>query len=295
MSAPEGTLLTITVGEDDAGERLDKVIAEAAGTRAHAQRLIDGGHVTVDGRQHGKSRPVQAGQVIVLTLPPERAPIAIDRSTTIPIVYEDDAVLVVDKPAGVVVHPAPGVRGITLVEQLAGKTAGGPSERPGVVHRLDRDTSGLLVMARGDHALRTLQKALRDRDVHREYLALVAGIPPSRTGTIDAPIGRDPRDRTRMAIDGEARARPLPASRSSSTCPRRRCSRWCSTPVAPTRSACTCRRSATRCSATRPTVTGRSTASSASGCTPRACTSRIRRPARSSRSTPHRRRSWTPR
>ncbi|MBO9534497.1 MAG: RluA family pseudouridine synthase [Solirubrobacteraceae bacterium] len=203
MSA-EGTQHTITVSEDEAGERLDKVIAEAAGTRAHAQRLIDGGNVTVDGRQHGKSRPVQAGQVIVMTLPPERDPIAIDRSTTIPIVFEDDAVLVVDKPAGVVVHPAPGVRGTTLVEQLAGKTAGGPSERPGVVHRLDRDTSGLLVMARGDHALRTLQKAIRDREVRREYLALVQGIPPARTGTIDAPIGRDTRDRTRMAIDGEA-------------------------------------------------------------------------------------------
>lgn len=202
MTAPEERELI--VGEAADGERLDKVIAELAGTRAHAQRLIDGGNVTVDGRQHGKSRPVQAGQRIVVTLPPERAPVAIDRTTSIPITYEDDAILVVDKPAGLVVHPAPGVRGSTLVEQLAGKTAGGDSERPGVVHRLDRDTSGLLVMARGDHALRTLQKALRDREVHREYLALVQGIPPARTGTIEAPIGRDPKDRTRMAIDGEA-------------------------------------------------------------------------------------------
>ncbi|MFT4035736.1 MAG: RluA family pseudouridine synthase [Patulibacter sp.] len=194
----------LVVSDDTAGLRLDRAISALCGTRAHAQRLIDGGHVTVDGRQHGKSRPVVAGQVIVVTLPPERAPIAIDRSGSVPIVFEDDEILVVDKPAGVVVHPAPGVRGTTLVEQLAGKTAGGPSERPGVVHRLDRDTSGLLVLARGDHALRTLQKALRERNVHREYLALVQGVPPSRTGTIDAPIGRDGRDRTRMAIDGEA-------------------------------------------------------------------------------------------
>ncbi len=194
----------LIVDEVADGDRLDKVIAELAGTRAHAQRLIDSGHVTVDGRQHGKSRPVHAGQVIVVTLPAERAPIAIDRTSEIPIVFEDDAILVVDKPAGLVVHPAPGVRGSTLVEQLAGKTAGGPSERPGVVHRLDRDTSGLLVLARGDHALRTLQKAIREREVHREYLALVQGVPPSRTGMIDAPIGRDTRDRTRMAIDGDA-------------------------------------------------------------------------------------------
>lgn len=128
MSAPEQRELIVDEAAD--GDRLDKVIAELAGTRAHAQRLIDGGNVTVDGRQHGKSRPVHAGQVILVTLPPEREPIAIDRTSTIPIVHEDDAILVVDKPAGLVVHPAPGVRGSTLVEQLAGKTAGGPAERP---------------------------------------------------------------------------------------------------------------------------------------------------------------------
>lgn len=197
-------VVELTATQEHDGVRLDRVIADICGTRAHAQRLVDAGRVTVDGRQHGKSRPVQAGQQIVVTLPPDSAPVAITQVAAIPAVYEDDAVLVVDKPAGLVVHPAPGVRGTTLVEQLAGKTAGGPSERPGVVHRLDRDTSGLLVLARSDRALRTLQKALRERQVRREYLALVAGTPPSRTGTIDAPIGRDARDRTRMAVDGEA-------------------------------------------------------------------------------------------
>ena len=119
------------------------------------------------------------------------------------IVYEDEHLLVVDKPAGLVVHPARGHREGTLSQLLASVAAGGPEpERAGIVHRLDRDTSGLLVVARSEQAHGRLQRALAQRKIEREYFALVHGRPPARTGTIEAPIGRDPRERTRMAVDG---------------------------------------------------------------------------------------------
>ncbi len=123
------------------------------------------------------------------------------------IAWEDEYLLVVDKPAGLVVHPARGHREGTLSQLLTdtvGGVAGGDPDRPGIVHRLDRDTSGLLVVARSDEAHRLLQEALRKRLIEREYLALVEGLPPARTGTIEAPIGRHPRIRTRMAVGGTA-------------------------------------------------------------------------------------------
>jgi 23S rRNA pseudouridine1911/1915/1917 synthase len=128
------------------------------------------------------------------------------------VVYEDEHLLVIDKPAGLVVHPARGHREGTLAQLLAGKAAGGEDpERAGIVHRLDRDTSGLLVVARSDEAHRRLQALIQSRQLEREYLALVEGRPPARSGTIEAPIGRDPRVRTRMAVGGnfprEARTR----------------------------------------------------------------------------------------
>ncbi|MEX2025170.1 MAG: RluA family pseudouridine synthase [Thermoleophilaceae bacterium] len=121
-------------------------------------------------------------------------------TATPPVVFEDEHLLVVDKPAGLVVHPGAGVRSGTLVDALAGKLAGGPEpERPGVVHRLDRDTSGLMVLARSEQAHAALQEAIRHREVEREYLALVDGAPDARSGTIDAPIGRDRGNRTVMS------------------------------------------------------------------------------------------------
>jgi 23S rRNA pseudouridine1911/1915/1917 synthase len=123
------------------------------------------------------------------------------------IAWQDEHLLVVDKPAGLVVHPARGHREGTLSQLLAGSVggvAGGDPDRPGIVHRLDRDTSGLLVVARGEEAHRLLQEALRKRLIEREYIALVEGLPPARTGTIEAPIGRHPRMRTRMAVGGTA-------------------------------------------------------------------------------------------
>jgi 23S rRNA pseudouridine1911/1915/1917 synthase len=118
------------------------------------------------------------------------------------IAYEDQHLLVVDKGPGVVVHPARGHGEGTLAQLLAASAAGGDPERAGIVHRLDRNTSGLLVISRSEQAHRCLQAALRRRLIEREYLALVQGQPPARSGTIEAPIGRDPRVRTRMTVGG---------------------------------------------------------------------------------------------
>jgi 23S rRNA pseudouridine1911/1915/1917 synthase len=134
------------------------------------------------------------------TVSPEKTP-----NPHFEIVWQDEHLLVVDKPAGLVVHPARGHREGTLSQLLAGTAAGGEEpERAGIVHRLDRDTSGLLLVACTEDAHRLLQAALRQRLIEREYLALVEGLPPARTGTIEAPIGRHPRVRTRMAVGGAA-------------------------------------------------------------------------------------------
>lgn len=120
------------------------------------------------------------------------------------VAYEDEHLIVIDKGPGLVVHPGRGHREDTLSQLLAPVLAGGDPERAGIVHRLDRDTSGLMVVARTEEAHRRLQAALSARKIEREYLALVEGRPPSRTGTVDAPVGRDPRVRTRMAVGGAA-------------------------------------------------------------------------------------------
>jgi 23S rRNA pseudouridine1911/1915/1917 synthase len=119
------------------------------------------------------------------------------------IAFEDEHLLVVDKPAGMVVHPAKGHSQGTLSQLLSGVAKGGDPQRAGIVHRLDRDTSGLLIVAKSEQAHARLQAALAAREIRREYLALVQGRPPSRTGRIEAPIGRDPRMRTRMAVGGQ--------------------------------------------------------------------------------------------
>jgi 23S rRNA pseudouridine1911/1915/1917 synthase len=122
----------------------------------------------------------------------------------IPIVYRDDSLLVVDKPADLVVHPAPGHRGRTLVDELEGLIGGGEEARPGIVHRLDRDTSGLMIVARTEEAHRELSAQIKAREVGRVYTALVEGRLASRTGTIDAPVGRDRRAREKMTVGGRA-------------------------------------------------------------------------------------------
>jgi 23S rRNA pseudouridine1911/1915/1917 synthase len=127
-----------------------------------------------------------------------------DQAPEAAIVHLDDDLIVLDKPPGLVVHPAPSHKGTTLVEQLGELAAGGEGERPGIVHRLDRDTSGLMVVARNQAAHEALSAAIRRREVLREYLALVEGELESRSGTIDAPLGRHRRRRTRMAVRGAA-------------------------------------------------------------------------------------------
>ena len=193
----------LEVEPDAAGERLDAFLAGPLGSRSQAARLIDAGLVTVDGAVQAKNHRVAAGErVEVAEREPE--PVAAE-PVPFTVAYEDDAVLVVDKPAGVVVHPGGAVRAPTLVDALAGRIAGGPDpERPGVVHRLDRDTSGLLVLARTEDAYAALQRAMARREIEREYLALVEGVPEARSGLIDAPIGRDRRVRTRMSTDTDA-------------------------------------------------------------------------------------------
>ncbi len=194
----------LTVTAEQAGERLDAFLAGPLGSRSRAQRLIDGGHVRVDGRARPKRHQVREGERIEVEDAPAPAPEP-RGDAPFEVAYEDDALVVVDKPAGVVVHPARGHRTGTLSQALAGRAAGGPDAgRAGIVHRLDRDTSGLLVVAKSEEAHSRLRAQMSARRIEREYLALVEGRPPSRTGTIDAPLGRDRRERKRMSIDTDA-------------------------------------------------------------------------------------------
>jgi 23S rRNA pseudouridine1911/1915/1917 synthase len=171
------------------------------GSRSLAERLIADGAVLVDGAARSKSHRLEGGEEIVVELPPDEAPLQAEQMD-LRIVWEDEHLLVVDKPAGVVVHPGTGHTSGTLVHGLlAHDAAGGDDDRPGIVHRLDRDTSGLLVVARSDEAHERLQELIRRRQVERRYLALVKGAPRSRTGRIEAPIGRDRLDKSRHSLD----------------------------------------------------------------------------------------------
>jgi 23S rRNA pseudouridine1911/1915/1917 synthase len=196
--------IELTVAARDAGERLDRFLAEPLGSRARAQNLIDSDRVTVDGELRPKRHLVQPGQRIEVELPPVGDPTPGFATAAFSIAYEDDHLLVVDKPAGMVVHPARGHATGTLSQALANRGAGGEDPaRAGIVHRLDRDTSGLLVVARSDTVHRALKSLLSSRQLKREYLALVDGGVPARTGMIDAPIGRHPRDRLKMSIESD--------------------------------------------------------------------------------------------
>jgi 23S rRNA pseudouridine1911/1915/1917 synthase len=194
----EAAALRLEAAAQDAGLRLDAFLAAhgAARSRSAAQRLIDAGAVLVDGTARPKNHRVAGGQVVEVEDEASGGAGA-EPAPEFEIVYEDPDLMVVDKPAGLVTHPAPGHRGPTLAEALRGRAAGGPDpERAGIVHRLDRDTSGLLVVAKTEEAHAALAKQLKAREVRREYLALVAGHPDSESGTIDAPLGRDRARRT---------------------------------------------------------------------------------------------------
>jgi len=196
------------VPAEAAGERLDRFVAALpeVASRAEAERLLAGGAVRVDGAPRPKSHRLAGGETLevdwtkpeTLKLEPEERDLRI--------AYEDEHLLVVDKPAGLVVHPSAGHAGGTLVHALLARgIAGGElAERPGIVHRLDRDTSGLLVVARSEEAYERLQDLVRRRQLDRRYLALVRGRPRSRSGRIEAPIGRDRHDPTRRSLDSDS-------------------------------------------------------------------------------------------
>jgi len=187
-----------------AGMRLDRVLASLpeVDSRQEAQRLLAAGAVTVDGAARSQSYRVAGGEELEFE-PPERVEIELEaEDVDLRIVWEDEHLLVVDKPAGLVVHPSPGHAGGTLVHGLLEHgAAGGEAERPGIVHRLDRDTSGLLVVARSAEAHKRLQRLVRRHELERTYLALVRGRPRSWRGTIEAAIGRDRSDPTRQSLD----------------------------------------------------------------------------------------------
>ncbi len=208
---PGAPLHDAVVDAEQQGMRLDQLLGPALGSRARAARLIGAGRVTVDGRVVQKRHLVSAGErVVVADL--ERAQQLQGAHAAAPgaevqfeIPYEDEHLLVVDKPAGVVVHPARGHQLGTLAQALADRAAGGDDpHRAGIVHRLDRDTSGLLVVAKSEEAHRRLRRLLQERELRREYLALVDGTPPARSGTIDAPIGRDRGDRLLHSLDTDS-------------------------------------------------------------------------------------------
>ena len=187
---------------DEAGARLDVVLAARAGlSRAAAQRLIEEGGVTVDGGSARKRHELRAGEDVAWQRGPEPSAALTAEDVPFDIVYEDDWLLVVGKPAGIVVHPAPGHEHGTLVQGLIDHGArGGHELRPGIVHRLDKDTSGLLIVAKSDRAYQALVAAMERRDIQRVYITLLRGALPQDDGTIDAPIGRHVRDRKRMSL-----------------------------------------------------------------------------------------------
>jgi 23S rRNA pseudouridine1911/1915/1917 synthase len=186
-----------------AGERLDRFLASLpeVGSRAAAERLLLDG-VLVDGQSRAKSHRLAGGEEVEFEAPERPEAELVPEEMDLRIAYEDEHLVVVDKPAGLVVHPAPGHATGTLVHGLlAHDVAGGDEDRPGIVHRLDRDTSGLMVVTRSEEAHQRLQELVRRHELERHYLALVVGRPRSRSGRIEAPIGRDRRDPMRHSLD----------------------------------------------------------------------------------------------
>ena len=192
------------------GGRADRFAADLSGlSRSRVQRLITDGRVTADGRPVKANTIVPGGSLLVIDVPPPE-PAGIEaEEIPLTVAYEDDGVLVIDKPAGLVVHPSPGHWSGTLVNALLARDTayGGIAgvERPGIVHRLDRDTSGLLMVAKTDAAQAGLMAQLKARRVKKTYLALVQGSVQAAVGRIEAPIGRDPRNRMRMAVVPDGR------------------------------------------------------------------------------------------
>lgn len=206
----DATSYSLTVDAQGGGERLDRYVVRALPdlSRSYAQQLIAAGRITVNGRPARASLGLRAGDLVDVAVPPPQPIALVPEAIPLTVVYEDADVVVVDKPAGMVVHPAPGHPGGTLVNALLARypdmqVAG--DLRPGIVHRLDAGTSGLLVVARHDAALRDLADQQRARQMRKIYLAVAEGRFKQAEGTIDAPVGRHPSDRLRMAVTAKGR------------------------------------------------------------------------------------------
>lgn len=205
MRADEGESVVHAVPGESKGVRLDQFLAGLHGelSRSRLKALIEEGRVLVDGAPAKASRKLQGGESVSLVIPPSPPSTALAEDLPLRLLHEDEDVVVVDKAAGVVVHPAAGVHGGTLVNALlfhVEDLEGAPGEegRPGIVHRLDKETSGCLVVAKNDPALRSLQQSFKERVVEKRYLALVHGNPREDSYTLDTPYGRHPTDRVRF-------------------------------------------------------------------------------------------------
>lgn len=198
----------LTIGAEAAGQRIDRVLAEAIGglSRSRVKTLIDEGRLQRDGRAVTEpAEGAREGVVYVLDIPPPVPAVPVAQVIPFTVLYEDADLIVLDKPAGLVVHPAPGNYDGTLVNALLahcgpGFTGIGAERRPGIVHRLDKDTSGVMVVAKTQLASDALTTAFANRDLDRSYLALAWGVPSPGAGQIEGAIGRDKRDRKRMAL-----------------------------------------------------------------------------------------------
>ncbi len=202
-----GEAQAFTVTSEGAGRRLDVLLGThpEVGSRSQVARLIADGLVLVDGAKRSKSYVLSAGQTITLALPQAVESPLVPEHIDVPVLFEDESLLVIDKPSGMAVHPSAGHSSGTLVHALLGHgLAGGETFRPGIVHRLDKDTSGLLVVVKSVEVHRLLVAMLRRREISRRYLALVHGNFAADTGTIEAPVGRDPAKRRSMTVGGVA-------------------------------------------------------------------------------------------
>jgi 23S rRNA pseudouridine1911/1915/1917 synthase len=201
---------TVAVPDGLDGERLDAALARMFGlSRSRAAELIGDGLVLLDGRPAAKSDRVLAGEPLQVTLPPPRPPEPPRPVEGLAVLYEDDDIVVVDKPRGVAAHPTPGWSGPTVIGGLiaSGHTvaASGAAERQGIVHRLDANTTGVMVVAKSERAYSVLKRAFRERSVDKRYHALVQGHPDPLRGTVDAPIGRHPSGDGRFAVVSDGR------------------------------------------------------------------------------------------
>lgn len=214
-SAATESVHDLVVDEEATGVRLDQWLHARFPelSRSALKRLIHDGRVTLDDATCKPSTNLRAGNRVLVRIPPPPPPLPIPENVDLDILHEDEGMLVVAKPAGMVVHPSPGTAaGGTLVNALMGWTDGlsteGGDYRPGIVHRLDRETSGILLVARTDAVHRTLAAQFKERTVHKEYVACVHGVPAESEGIVDQPLGRSPTQRQRMAIRHDDGGKP---------------------------------------------------------------------------------------